>query len=44
MSDETKAMVNEMGVVHGVAAGSAVITAKLKSDETISATRNIRVE
>ena len=42
-SDETKATVNEEGVVHGVAAGSAVITAKLKSDETITATRNVTV-
>ena len=43
-SDEAVAMVNEMGVVHGVAAGSAVITAKLKSDDTITATRNVTVE
>lgn len=42
-SDVTKATVNEKGVVHGVAAGNAVITAKLKSDETITATRNVRV-
>lgn len=42
-SDETKATVNEKGVVHGVAAGNAVITAKLKSDETITATRNVTV-
>jgi hypothetical protein len=43
-SDEAVATVNEKGVVHGVAAGSAVITAKLKSDETITATRNVTVE
>ena len=42
-SDKTKATVNEKGVVHGVAAGNAVITAKLKSDETITATRNVTV-
>lgn len=42
-SDVTKATVNEAGVVHGVAAGSAVITAKLKSNETITATRNVTV-
>ena len=42
-SDETKATVNEKGVVHGVAAGSVVITARLKSDGTISATRNVTV-
>ena len=42
-SDTAKATVNEKGVVHGVAAGNAVITAKLKSDETISATRNVTV-
>ena len=42
-SDEAVATVNEEGVVHGVAEGSAVITAKLKSDETISATRNVTV-
>lgn len=42
-SDEAIATVNEEGVVHGVAAGSAVITAKLKSDETITATRNVTV-
>ena len=42
-SDPTKATVNEQGVVHGVAAGSAVITAKLKSNETITATRNVTV-
>ena len=43
-SDEAVATVNEKGVVHGVAAGSAVITAKLKSDNTITATRNVTVE
>ena len=43
-SDPTKATVDEKGVVHGVTAGTAVITAKLKSDETISATRNVTVE
>lgn len=43
-SDEAIATVNEKGVVHGVAEGSAVITAKLRSDDTISATRNITVE
>jgi uncharacterized protein YjdB len=42
-SNETKATVNEKGVVHGVAAGNAVITAKLKSDATITATRNVTV-
>ena len=42
-SDTAKPTVNEKGVVHGVAAGNAVITAKLKSDETISATRNVTV-
>lgn len=42
-SDETKATVNEQGVVHGVAAGNAVITATLKSDNTITATRNVTV-
>ena len=42
-SDTAKATVNDKGVVHGVAAGNAVITAKLKSDETISATRNVTV-
>lgn len=42
-SDVTKATVNASGVVHGVAAGSAVITAKLISDETITATRNVTV-
>lgn len=42
-SNTAKATVNEKGVVHGVAAGNAVITAKLKSDETISATRNVTV-
>lgn len=43
-SHEAVATVNEKGVVHGVAAGSAVVTAKLKSDETITATRNVTVE
>lgn len=42
-SNTAIATVNEKGVVHGVAAGSAVITAKLKSDETITATRNVTV-
>ena len=42
-SDVTKATVNASGVVHGVAAGSAVITAKLKTNETITATRNVTV-
>lgn len=42
-SDEAVATVNEDGVVHGVAAGSAVITATLKSNETITATRNVTV-
>ena len=42
-SNPTKATVNKKGVVHGVAAGSAVITAKLKSDDTITATRNVTV-
>ena len=42
-SDVTKATVNSAGVVHGVAAGSAVITAKLASDNTIQATRNVTV-
>lgn len=43
-SDEDVATVNEKGVVHGVAEGSAVITAKLRSDDTITATRNVTVE
>lgn len=43
-SVEAVATINEQGVVHGVAAGSAVITAKLKSDDTITATRNVTVE
>ena len=43
-SDKAVATVNEKGVVHGVTAGSAVITAKLKSDETITATRNVTVK
>ena len=42
-SNPTKATVNEKGVVHGVAAGNAVITAKLKSSKTITATRNVTV-
>ena len=42
-SNEAVATVNENGVVHGVAAGSAVITATLNSDETITATRNVTV-
>ena len=42
-SNTAKATVNEKGVVHGVAAGNAVITAKLKSDKTISATRNVTI-
>ena len=42
-SDVTKATVNASGVVHGVAAGSAVITATLKSNESITATRNVTV-
>ena len=42
-SDATKATVNDKGVVHGVAAGNAVITATLKSDNTITATRNVTV-
>lgn len=42
-SDVTKATVNASGVVHGVAAGSAVITAKLKSNNAIQATRNVTV-
>ena len=42
-SNPTKATVNKQGVVHGVAAGSAVITAKLKSNEMITATRNVTV-
>ena len=42
-SDPAKATVNEKGVVHGVAAGNVVITAKLKSDKTISATRNVTI-
>lgn len=43
-SAEAVATVNEEGIVHGVAAGSAVITATLKSDGTITATRNVTVE
>lgn len=42
-SDTSKATVNASGVVHGVAAGSAVITARLKSDDSIIATRNVTV-
>lgn len=42
-SDTSKATVNASGVVHGVAAGSAVITAKLKSNNAIQATRNVTV-
>ena len=42
-SDVTKATVNASGVVHGVAAGSAVITAKLKANNAIQATRNVTV-
>lgn len=42
-SNPTKATVNAQGVVHGVAAGSAVITAKLKSNKAITATRNVTV-
>lgn len=42
-SDVTKATVNAAGVIHGVAAGSAVITAKLKSNDTITATRAVTV-
>lgn len=42
-SNTAKAAVNEKGVVHGVAAGNAVITARLKSDKTVSATRNVTV-
>lgn len=42
-SDEAVATVNDKGVVHGVAAGNAVITATLKSDNTITATRNVTV-
>lgn len=42
-SDEAVATVNDKGVVHGVAAGSSVITATLKSDNTITATRNVTV-
>ena len=42
-SNTAKATVNKKGVVHGVAAGNAVITAKLKSDETVSAARNVTV-
>ena len=42
-SDKTVATVNDKGVVHGVAAGNAVITATLKSDNTITATRNVIV-
>lgn len=37
------ATVNEAGVVHGVAAGNAVITATLVSDNTITVTRNVTV-
>ena len=42
-SNTAVATVNSKGVVHGVAAGNAVITAKLKSDGTITATYNVRV-
>ena len=42
-SNTAVATVNSKGVVHGVAAGNAVITAKLKSDATITATRNVTV-
>lgn len=42
-SNTSRATVNEKGVVHGVTAGSVVITAKLKSDQTITATRNVTV-
>ena len=42
-SNTSKATVNASGVVHGVAAGSAVITAKLKSNNAIQATRNVTV-
>ena len=42
-SDETVAIVNENGVVTGVAEGSATITATLKSDNNISSTVEITV-
>lgn len=42
-SDKTKATVNEEGVVHGIAAGNVIITAKLKIDETVTATCNVEV-
>lgn len=42
-SNTSKATVNAAGVVHGVAAGSAVITAKLKSNDSITDTRNVTV-
>ena len=42
-SNTAVATVNSKGVVHGVAAGNAAITAKLKSDATITATRNVTV-
>ena len=42
-SDPTKATVNADGLITGVAAGSAVITAKLRANETITATRNVTV-
>ena len=42
-SNTAVATVNSKGVVHGVKAGNAVITAKLKSDATITATRNVTV-
>jgi uncharacterized protein YjdB len=42
-SDEAVATVNDKGIVHGVVAGNAVITATLKSDNTITATRNVTI-
>lgn len=42
-SDPTKATVNEQGVVKGVAAGSAVITAKTSNAPIVQGTRNVTV-
>lgn len=42
-SDEAVATVSATGLITGVIAGSAVITAKLRADETITATRDVTV-
>ncbi len=43
VSDETKATVNEQGVLFGLQEGSVIVTAKAKGDENVIATKLINV-